>query len=417
MQVLPVVSRFVWALPVLVALIANPGSASAGQYKVLHDFTGGQGGENGPSPGTLLIDGQGNLYGSTPGGGRNGCGGYGCGTIFKLVPRSQGSWEEIVLYAFPNGKDGFPNSSLAFDAKGNLYGTARWDGGISRGTVFKLTQGTQGWNIKVLYQPGDDVGPVLDKAGNVYGSFGLGSGSGAISELINGSHGWKLKTLYSFCSQTGCADGEDPLAPLSWDANGNLYGTTYFGGNGPPNCHGSAGCGVAFQLTHNSDGSWTYHVLHRFANLKTDGQYPYGGLTVDGKGNVFGTTTHGGNYDNGTVFELTPTSGGGWKQTVLYDFQSIYLGGAPWANLLFDKAGNLYGSAGGGDLSCPGTCGVIFKLTPQAGGKRKYSLVHKFNGTDGDGPNGLTMDGTGNFYGTTMSGGQYNYGVAFELTP
>jgi hypothetical protein len=102
---------------------------------------------------------------------------------------------------------------------------------------------------------------------------------------------------------------------------------------------------------------------------------------------------------------------------VLYDFPSIELGGAPGDNLLFDKAGNLYGVAGGGSSSCAGTCGVVFKLTPESGGKWKYGLAHKFNGQDGDSPNGLTMDASGDLYGTTMSGGTYNYGVAFEITP
>jgi uncharacterized repeat protein (TIGR03803 family) len=158
-------------------------------------------------------------------------------------------------------------------------------------------------------------------------------------------------------------------------------------------------------------------VLHRFAAFPSDGQYPNGGLAVSRSGSVYGVTAYGGVHGNGTVFQLTPSSGGHWKQTVLYDLPSCDSGCGPFWTPVFDKAGNLYGVASGGKFSCPQTCGVVFKLTPQAGGKWKYSLVHKFNGTDGDGPNGLTIDGAGNLYGTTMSGGQYNYGVAFKLTP
>jgi uncharacterized repeat protein (TIGR03803 family) len=393
----------------LAAAISSAAVSATNKYAVLHNFRHGK--DGGYAQGMLVLDATGELYGVTGGGGVNGL-----GTIFRLHWAAD-HWTESVIYNFDHHTSGDgANGSLAVDKEGNLYGTTTDGGPRDVGTVYQLSPGSPRPDLSVLYGYGTNVGVILDNAGNVYGSFGLGNGSGAISELINGSHGWKLKTLYSFCSQTGCADGEDPLAPLSWDAKGNLYGTTYFGGNAGIYCPGSAGCGVAFQMTHNRDGSWTYHVLHRFANFKTDGQYPYGGLTVDAEGNAYGTTTYGGNYDNGTVFELTP-SVDGWKQTVLYDFPNIYLGRAPGNNLLFDKAGNLYGTAGGGNLSCPQTCGVIFKLTPQARGKWKYSLVHKFTGTDGDGPNGLTMDGAGNLYGTTMSGGQYNYGVAFELTP
>jgi uncharacterized repeat protein (TIGR03803 family) len=402
------------ALALALVFAALPAWAGS-KYKVLHSFT--QGHDGGYPQGPPTLDQKGNLYGSAGGGGGAGCAGNGCGVIYELTLLG-GKWQEEVLHEFAGGQDGaFPSDSPVFDTDGDLFGALSGDAGAARSGIFELSGYSHGWQNTLIYSPGGCC-LVPGSLDTLYGAMGPGKYQcDAIGELSPGSDGWIYKLLYSFCSQKGGADGWDPLAPLSWDSKGNLYGTTYAGGNFPPNCHGSAGCGVAFQLTHNLDGSWTYHVLHRFANFKTDGQYPYGGLTVDGKGNVFGTTTHGGKYDNGTVFELTPTSGGGWKQSVLYDFPSIYLGGAPWANLLFDKAGNLYGSAGGGDLSCPGTCGVIFKLTPQAGGKWKYSLVHKFNGTDCDGPNGLTMDSAGNLYGTTMSGGQYNYGVAFELTP
>jgi uncharacterized repeat protein (TIGR03803 family) len=402
------------------AFVALPAWAGS-KYKVLHSFTHGHDGGYPQGPPTL--DRKGNLYGAAGGGGGVGCAGNGCGVIYELTLLADGKWQEQVLHEFAGGADGaFPSGSPVFDTDGNLFGALEGDAGAARSGIFELSGHSHGWQNTLIHSPGGCC-PVPGPRDTLYGAIGQGKYQcGAIGELSPGSSGWSYTLLYSFCSQKGGADGWDPLAPLSWDAKGNLYGTTYFGGNSYSSghlkyCLGSSGCGVAFQMTHNRDGSWTYHVLHRFANFKTDGQYPYGGLTVDANGNVYGTTTHGGKYDSGTVFELTPIAGGRWKQTVLYDFPNIYLGGAPGSNLLFDKAGNLYGVAGGGDLSCPQTCGVIFKLTPQAGGKWNYSLAHKFNGTDGDGPNGLTMDGAGNLYGTTMSGGQYNYGVAFELTP
>jgi hypothetical protein len=235
--------------------------------------------------------------------------------------------------------------------------------------------------------------------------------------LIHTSKGWALKTLYSFCSQNYCADGENPIAPLTWDATGNLYGTTLYGGNAL--CPGNLGCGVAFQMTRKADGTWKYHVLHRYAAFPTDGQYPDGGLVVDASGNAYGVTAYGGIHGNGTVFKLTPPSSHGhWKQNVLYDFPTCANGCLPGTTLVFDKAGNLYGVASGGLKDCQGfTCGVVFKLTRQAGGKWKYSVVHKFTGTDGGFPNGVIIDAKGNLYGTTQSFGKYGYGVAYEITP
>jgi uncharacterized repeat protein (TIGR03803 family) len=402
------------ALLLGLCLTVMPKAVGRDRYKILHAFTGRK--DGGLPSFNLALDEKGNLYGVTNKGGTGTACNGGCGTVFELTHRDNGQWGEQVVHNFATRREGEgPNSGVVLDGEGNLYGVA-----LANGTsaVFEMVPGIHEWNYNLIFNQGSQYGLLPDAAGNLYGYIGPGKyGDGAVSRLEHDYNDWTLKTLYSFCNQYSCPDGDGPLAPPSWDAAGNLYGTTYSGGNGPPKCLASLGCGVAFQMTPNHDGSWTYHVIHRFANFKTDGQYPYGGLTVDSKGNVYGTTTEGGKFGNGTVFEFTPTTGGHWKQAVLYDFPNIYLGGGPANNLVFDHAGNLYGTAGGGNLSCPQTCGVIFKLTPQAGGKWKYTLVHKFDGTDGDGPNGLTMDGAGNLYGTTEYGGQYNYGVAFEIKP
>jgi uncharacterized repeat protein (TIGR03803 family) len=407
-------SRTLLGFAFAVALVALPARAGS-KYVVLHSFAHGHDGGYPQGPPTL--DGKGDLHGAAGGGGGSGCAGNGCGVIYELT-LLDGKWQEKVLHEFAGGKDGaFPSGSPVFNPDGDLLGALGGDGGAALSGIFELSPSTHGWKSHLIYSPGGCcLVPAAD--GTLYGSAGQGIyDSGAISELIQGSGGWTLKTLYSFCRPPGCSDGYGVYAPLARDAAGNLYGTTFFGGNGPPKCPGSSGCGVAFQMRPNRDGSWTYRVLHGFAAFPADGQYPNGGLGVSASGSVYGVTAYGGVHGSGTVFRVTPSSNGHWKQTVLYDFPSCDTGCGPFWTPVFDKVGNLYGVATGGNQSCPETCGVIFKLTPQASGKWKYSLVHKFNGTDGDGPNGLTMDGAGNLYGTTMSGGQYNYGVAFELTP
>jgi len=156
--------------------------------------------------------------------------------------------------------------------------------------------------------------------------------------------------------------------------------------------------------------------MHSFSG-GSDGQYPWNaGLVLDAKGNAYGTTLQGGS--SGTVFELSPAGDGQWRETVLYNFPNAEEnGGGPAAGLAFDKAGNLYGTtSAGGDPIC--SCGVVFKLTPGSNGKWKYSVLHRFTGQDGRGPEAsMILDDNGNIYGTTTEGGPGGYGVVFEITP
>ena len=210
-------------------------------------------------------------------------------------------------------------------------------------------------------------------------------------------------------------DGFYPYAGLVFDAAGNLYGTTMEGG-----IHGQ---GMVFELTPQESGSWTEKVLHSFNS--TDGAYPYAGLIFDAAGNLYGTTVRGGIHDDGAVFELTPKEGGGWTEKVLHSFGHGTDGTYPFAGLIFDAAGNLYGTTYEGGIHGYGT---VFELTPQEGGGWTEEVLHSFNlnGTDGAYPQAsLIMDAAGNLYSTTYAGGIHlqsgcgsvGCGTVFEVSP
>jgi uncharacterized repeat protein (TIGR03803 family) len=405
---------------VATAVALVPVARGATKYKVLHNFGSGSDGTF-PS-GPLLLGKKGSLFGVTYDGGTGSCSDYGCGVLFMLAPQADGKWSEAVLHDFAGGSDGAsPDGGLIFDGAGNLYGTLGGDGSVDVAGVFELSRGDGGWSNTVLYSDNSGPGLVWDKLGNLYGEIGPGDyfHVGAIGELLAGSKGWAYAQLYSFCSQDHCDDGYGPPAPPIWDDHGNLYGTTSDGGVSHPKCGTSSGCGVVFKMTPNGDSTWTYDILHRFASFATDGQTPSGGLVMDGSGNLYGDTLDGGSHGNGTIFRFAPAAGGGWKQTVLYDFPSCADGCLPTGTLVFDKDGNLYGAAGGGIPDCAGfTCGVVFKLTSQKNGKWSYSVLHKFTLKDGAFPQGVTLDERGNIFGTTLNGGAHNdAGVAFEITP
>jgi uncharacterized repeat protein (TIGR03803 family) len=397
---------------VLVGLGLVPATWAAGKFKVLHDF--GATGDGSTPGGALLLDSQGNLYGGTAGG----PGEYGYGTVYKLSSQADGTWSETILHTFSAGSGGAnPWGSLIFDGSGNLYGTMPL-GTNYIGGVFELSPGSGGWAYSVLYTESSGPGLLLDKLGNLYGQMAPGKYSySAVAELSPGSGGWTYTPLYSFCSGQGCPDGDGEPAPPIWDGKGNLYGTTSEGGIGRPPCWIAFGCGVIFKMTPNGDGTWTYHVLHRFASSSTDGQTPGGGLVMDAAGNLYGNTGGGGVHSNGTIFKFS-FSGGHWKKTVLYDFPNCADGCYPYDAIVFDKAGNLYGGANGGLPDCDGyQCGVVFKLSPQKSGPWKYSVVHKFTAADGEYPLGLVIDGKGHLFGTTQAFGKYHFGTAFEIIP
>ena len=172
--------------------------------------------------------------------------------------------------------------------------------------------------------------------------------------------GWTETVLYSFCAQTNCTDGELPSPGLIFDAAGDLYGTTADGG--------TFGVGTVFELTPTAGGGWTEQALHSFNNNGTDGYWPYASLIFDAAGNLYGTTGSGGTNDYGTGFELTPAAGGSWTENVLHSFNNNGADGFnPGAGLILDAAGNLYGTttSGGTGSNCVWEgCGTVFELTP-----------------------------------------------------
>jgi hypothetical protein len=243
--------------------------------------------------------------------------------------------------------------------------------------------------------------------------------------------GPKMQVIHSF---TGGSDGSLPRANVIADVAGNLYGTTNAGGSNNPCFGGFTGCGVVFELSppKTIGGPWKETVLYRFGG-GADGSNPVAGLVADTAGNLYGTTPYGGDQNNqycandfsnlgcGVVFELSPTQGGGWRETVLYAFEYVTDGAFPWGNLVFDSAGNLYGttSIGGGGLECGLGCGTVFELSPDGSGGWTENTIYQFQGAnDGGGPlAGLTIDQVGNLYGTTNAGGMLGGGTVFELSP
>lgn len=397
--------RYSTIVTILAGLLAVP--AAAASFHILHAFTGGRGG----TPyGRLLADGAGNLYGTTMDGGIGGN-----GTVFKMTPKGGGKWTETILRAF-NGKDGAtPVAGLIADGAGALYGTTEAGGAGSSGTAFKLAPpsgGKKAWTETVLCAFGGtkgihpSAGLIADSAGNLYGTTISGGAGGygtvfALRPPAAGKKAWTETVLYSFSG----GDGEYPHAGLIADSAANLYGTTISGG--------ANGDGTVFALTPPAEGKtvWTETVLHAFGGK--DGESPNAGLITDSAGNLYGTTIEGGTFGEGTVYRLTPPAEGetDWTETVLHSFKSKD-GEEPYAGLLAGGGGNLYGTAlyGGAD----GT-GTLFELTPSGS---TLTVLHAFKGNDGEEPfAGLIADSAGNLYGTASQGGLYGFGTVFELTP
>jgi len=387
------------AIVLLEALLATP-TAQGQTLTVLHSFKGGGDGTN-PLAG-LIRDGKGSLYGTSQLGGA-----FNYGTVFKL----DATGKYTLLYSFTGGADGgYPFGGVIRDAGGNLYGTSLAGGsvracnnGFGCGTVFKLDR--RGIET-VLYNftgATDGASPqaslIQDANGNLYGTTatgGVGCGSLGCGTVFKLDPTGTESVLYSF---TGAADGRSPYGGLVRDAKGNIYGTTYTGGD--LNCF-SLGCGTLFKL----DAAGTEIVLHSFTD-GADGGYPFDALVPNGE-NLFGTTQTGGAFGHGTVFRLDKTG----KQSVLYSFAGSPDGASPVAALIHDAAGTLYGTTQNGGAFNDGT---VFKLDTTG----EETVLHSFTGAaDGKSPDAaLIRDAGGNLYGTTYGGGAFGFGTVFKIAP
>jgi uncharacterized repeat protein (TIGR03803 family) len=334
------------------------------------------------------------------------------------VPNSVASTYK-VLHKFTGSPDGSgPGGGLITEASGNLYG-ATTDGGASGyGTVFKLAPNADGsWTESVLYSfnPGFNFeldggvplgGLIFDGAGNLYGTTRLGGrggpeGLGAVFKLAPNADGsWTESVLHYF---TGGSDGGEPTSGVIFDGAGNLYGTTTLG----VTIHGRLPA-VVFKLTPTTSGEWTYSVLQSFTG-GGDGGDLLGSLVFDAAGNLYGTA-RGGTAQGGIVFRLAPQLDGSWRETVLHNF-----GAEPSGSLVFDQAGNLYGTTFAGGSHGFGT---VFKLTPNVDGIWPEKILRNFTGGfDGSKPGaGLVIDIAGNLYGSTSAVDSANFGVVFKMT-
>jgi uncharacterized repeat protein (TIGR03803 family) len=415
--------KFKTALVIAVSIVcaltlAATQAAQAQTFKVIHDFTGGQDGAN-PYAG-LTMDQAGTLYGTTAGGGATGN-----GTVFKLAYKRSG-WIFTPLYSFQGTPDGaIPSARVIIAPDGSFYGTTTHGGdtggncgGQHRGcgTVFNLKPPVTAcktalclWTETVLltFHFSNGAFPygdlVFDQAGNIYGTTGAG-GSGQYGTA------YELTPLDGGWTQTLLpSPGLFHNSGVIFDKAGNLYGTSEAGGGGGKNCEFNS-CGMVYQLSRFGSG-WLANTVYAFQG-GGDGEQPYAGLVIDSTGNLYGATTIKGSGQGGTVFELTP-SGGGWIFKVLYSFAGS---GGPRDSLIMDAAGNLYGTtpSNGAYLN-----GSVFKLQPQSDGSWAYTSLWGFTGgPDGKTPyGGVILGKNGELYGTTYSDGAYGPGVVYEITP
>ncbi len=391
-------------LSLLVAIFALSVPASAEwKEKVLYSF---QGIPDGSLPGGgVVFDKAGNLYGVTAEGGSGTCAPAQCGIVYQLSPQEQkgGAWTETVLYVFKGQKYGdgsSPAGTLLIDSSGNLYGGTGYGG---TGPC-KLLGGTVGCGT--VYE----LSPPKEKGG-----------------------AWTEKVLYSF---KGGKDGQLAAETLTFDGKGNIYGATYYGGGyGSCNAPYYQHCGTVYELSppKTKGGKWTEKVLYSFKGVKDgqqsgDGANPNGGLVLDGKGAIYGTTYFGGNNQKGqceggvggtgcgVVFSLHQ-EGGKWTETLVHRFDGQD-GSNCAAGVVFDGNGNLYGTTFYGPQS---GFGLIFEIEkPTKTRSWTEAVLYQFrDGNDGANPAAsLVFDAHGNLYGTAYRGlGESEYGDVFRLNP
>lgn len=383
---------------VLSALLLMGARAAQGQRgAVLYSFCP-DGGlcTDGYGPQSLLTsDGAGNLYGTTPYGGA-----WGYGTVFELSPDGSGGWIETVIYSLcaeggANCTDGgSPGSYVIFDGAGNLYGTAASGGAEGKGVVFELSPVGSNWTESVLYSfcsksgcadgENPSYGLLFDSAGNLYGT-----NSGGAFELSPSGGSWTEQLIYYAFGST---------AGLTMNAAGTIFGVTY---------------AEVYELSPNGDGSWTGTVIYNFRRAsRNSSPVVYHDGSLYGTLTIFGRHVHSG----GWVFRLGPGKKGPWTEKTLYKFSSDGVDGFdPTGSLVFDAAGNIYGITQGGTNAGA----TVYELLAPVGKNKKYveKVLLNLTGPYGDEPGGGLILVEGSLYGTAAGGGAYNRGVVFEVTP
>jgi uncharacterized repeat protein (TIGR03803 family) len=322
---------------------------------------------------------------------------------------------EQVVYTFHGSPGGaLPEGSLIFDAAGHLVGTTTRGGtggacSSGCGTIFRLTRGAGGtWKETVLHSFNLSDGAYPANA-IVFDAAGNLFGTTGVAPVLGNAYGLFNKPsgwqIDVLHEFRGGRDGSVPSSTPVFDKHGNLFATTSGGGNGT-----SGGGGTVFELTPQPNGRWKETIIHRFGSAK-DGAGPQGGLLIDGAGNLYGTTLYGGNTvctsGCGVVFELSPAPGGQWREKILHAFSGGD-GSTPLAGVFADRSGNLYttGSQGGHFVCLNAGCGTVIELSPIAGGRWKSTVLHVFTGKDGGGPSGnMAVDDAGHVYGSTVIGG------------
>jgi|CZKJ01.1.fsa_nt_gi uncharacterized repeat protein (TIGR03803 family) len=390
--------------------------ATGGQWtqKVI-DIFHGDNVDNPSSPSLGGFDGIGNLYGSSLTGGAGGC--SQCGSVFQLTPSGSGAWKETFLWNFTYPGIYYPNG-VAVTPAGKVFGTTSTPFGFyyTQGSLFELTPRSPGaWGMNLVYVfPFTDgqwpsPGLVADVAGNLYGTtqYGGTSNLGMVFELSPTANGWKESTLYNFNSAAGGTYASAGASTLTSDGKGNLFGTTGFGG--------VSSLGSVFELSPTAGGGWQEQDLYSFA----ENAEPVGGLVFGATGQIYGVNNIGGANGVGSVFQMTKNADGTWQETEIYSFAGYPNDGAnPYAGLTLDSAGNLYGTTEfGGDGACirvknPVGCGTVFELSYAAKTGWTEIVLHQFEGAygnDGSAPAAnLIFDASGNIYGTTSTGGMFN---------
>ena len=393
----PLAAVLLGATALALSPLIVPETGDAATLSTIATFNGA----NGAYPyGGLMVDSAGNLFGTTHGDIFNTK-----GSVFELA-KGSGGYTLSTIATFNGSNGAYPRAGLLADNVGNLFGSTSSGGPTDRGTLFELAKSSGGYTLSTLAildgSNGISPYPVLiaDNAGNLFGtanSFGAG-GKGTVFELAKGSEGYTLSTIVAFNG----TNGGYPVSGLTADSAGNLFGTTYSGGANDK--------GTVFKLVKGSEG-YTLSTIATFNGI--NGARPSGNVVADSVGNLFGTTYSGGANNKGVVFELAKGSGG-YTLSTIATFNGSN-GAAPYAGLLADSAGNLFGTTYSGGS---GGLGTVFELVK---GSEGYTLstIATFDGTGTNGANpyaSLVADSAGNLFGVAVNAGAGGYGTVFQIT-